>query len=69
METALTRVKALVDRGYKEIVLTGIHLGMYGKDVEDGTRTSLAILLERIDALPGDEWPPEAIDFPKIEKA
>ena len=30
-------VKILAENGYKEVVLTGIHLGAYGKDFSDGT--------------------------------
>lgn len=33
----LFEAEALVSRGYKEIVLTGIHIGGYGKDLGDGT--------------------------------
>lgn len=29
--------KAIADDGYREIVLTGIHIGSYGKDLTDGT--------------------------------
>ncbi len=32
----LSTVKSLVEEGYKEIVLTGIHLGKYGSDQEKG---------------------------------
>ena len=33
-ETVLEEVNKLVDNGYKEIVLTGIHTGHYGSDIE-----------------------------------
>jgi threonylcarbamoyladenosine tRNA methylthiotransferase MtaB len=42
-ETALRDLKALVDAGYPEVVLTGIHLGTYGRDLP--TRTSIAGLV------------------------
>jgi threonylcarbamoyladenosine tRNA methylthiotransferase MtaB len=32
-ETALRQIDGLVARGYKEIVLSGIHLGSYGRDL------------------------------------
>ena len=32
-EAALSEIRELVDRGYKEIVLSGIHLGTYGRDL------------------------------------
>lgn len=33
MENIIKEVKRLVDNGYKEVVLTGIHVGSYGKDL------------------------------------
>jgi threonylcarbamoyladenosine tRNA methylthiotransferase MtaB len=41
-----TQVRSLVAAGYKEVVLSGIHLGSYGRDRED--RTSLLRLVLRI---------------------
>ncbi len=35
MEDVVREVKALAEKGYKEIVLTGIHLSSYGKDFDD----------------------------------
>lgn len=43
----LKEVEALVDSGYKEIVITGIHIGAYGKDLGDGSYR-LSSLLEDI---------------------
>jgi threonylcarbamoyladenosine tRNA methylthiotransferase MtaB len=37
--------------GFKEIVLTGVHLGAYGRDLDPAS--SLASLLEQLDAQPG----------------
>lgn len=37
---AIEEIKHLVDRGYREVFLTGIHLGNYGKDLHDGTSLS-----------------------------
>lgn len=43
-ERAISEVKRAVSEGYKEVVLTGIHLGLYGADVG----MTLVGLLERI---------------------
>lgn len=51
-EPAVARVAGLVERGYREIVLTGIHLGMFGRDRDGGL--TLADLVGMIDAIPGD---------------
>ena len=48
--TIIEEAKELVAKGYKEIVLTGIHVGMYGKDI--GTSFSdLVEALTKIDDL------------------
>lgn len=52
LNTALSEVENLVKKGYREIVLTGIHLDSYGK--EHG-RFSLCDLLEKMDEIPGLE--------------
>ncbi|MCE5194373.1 MAG: tRNA (N(6)-L-threonylcarbamoyladenosine(37)-C(2))-methylthiotransferase MtaB [Nitrospiraceae bacterium] len=39
-ETILKQINNAVASGYKEIVLTGIHLGMYGKDFNEHMRLS-----------------------------
>jgi len=46
-------VNQLIGNGYREIVLTGIQLGAYGRDLEP--RTSLTALLEELAPLPGLE--------------
>jgi len=51
-ENVLKQAKQLVTAGYKEIVLTGIHSGGYGEDLED---YSLANLLWDLDAIDGLE--------------
>lgn len=43
-------IRRLVAKGYREIVLTGIHLGNYGRDLHDGT--SLATLVEELLRIP-----------------
>lgn len=50
-EDAVKEAAELARRGYKEIVLTGIHLGNYGKDLHDGT--SLSTLVDALLAIPG----------------
>ena len=58
MEHILDEVRRLVDRGYREVVLTGIHLGHYGVDwnrhavKDDWIR--LSHLVRNIAELPGD---------------
>ncbi len=52
LENAVKEVSDLVERGYREIVLTGIHLDSYGK--EHG-RFDLCDLLEKLDKIPGLE--------------
>jgi threonylcarbamoyladenosine tRNA methylthiotransferase MtaB len=56
-DEVLDEVRRLVDRGYREIVLTGIHLGHYGVDFgdhgRDGRRVDLADLVGRIVELEG----------------
>jgi threonylcarbamoyladenosine tRNA methylthiotransferase MtaB len=54
----IAEVERLVENGYQEIVLTGIHLGHYGIDLSRGQPKSqwcrLWHLLERLAELPGD---------------
>lgn len=54
----LDEVRRLVDNGYREVVLTGIHLGHYGVDwnrhAPKANWTRLSHLVERIAHLPGD---------------
>lgn len=47
---AVEEIRRLVAKGYREIVLTGIHLGNYGRDLRDGT--SLATLVEELLRIP-----------------
>jgi threonylcarbamoyladenosine tRNA methylthiotransferase MtaB len=57
-EEIVAEVRGLVDRGYQEIVLTGVHLGHYGIDLSRGRPKEqwrrLGHLLERLADLPGD---------------
>ena len=43
----VAEINALVAKGYKEVILTGIHLGAYGRGVKDET-TDLTGLCKRI---------------------
>jgi threonylcarbamoyladenosine tRNA methylthiotransferase MtaB len=58
VEHLLDEVRRLVDNGYREIVLTGIHLGHFGVDWNRGRPKSewirLAHLVREIAAVPGD---------------
>jgi len=47
MEEVLRQVRSLAQEGFKELVLTGIHLGGYGQDLRP--KTDLGQLLERIE--------------------
>ena len=77
--TILEEAKELVAKGYKEIVLTGIHVGMYGKDIG----TSFSNLVEaltkiedlyriRISSIEESEIDDKLIDlvahYPKVAK-
>lgn len=54
----LEEARQLVDRGFREVVLTGIHLGHYGVDFNRGKPKAdwirLSHLVRRIVAVPGD---------------
>jgi threonylcarbamoyladenosine tRNA methylthiotransferase MtaB len=58
VEHILEEVRRLVDRGYREVVLTGIHLGHYGVDWNRNSPkhdwVRLSHLVRRIAELPGD---------------
>lgn len=49
-EDAVDEIKKLVEKGYREVVLTGIHLGNYGKDLRNGT--SLSTLVSELLKIP-----------------
>lgn len=51
LDDAVEEARRLAEKGYREIVLTGIHLGNYGKDLHDGT--TLSQLVEALLAIPG----------------
>jgi threonylcarbamoyladenosine tRNA methylthiotransferase MtaB len=51
-ESVLDQVRQLVDAGYAEIVITGVHVGDYGLDLTEGRRL-LPELARRILRMPG----------------
>ncbi len=50
-ENVLEEVVNLAANGYKEVVLTGIHLSSYGKDLENGSLIELIEEINRIDGI------------------
>ena len=50
-ENVINEAKYLVEQGYQEIVLSGIHVGGYGQDLEDCSFSSLVEELSNIDGL------------------
>jgi threonylcarbamoyladenosine tRNA methylthiotransferase MtaB len=60
-ETVRQKLKALVERGFREIVLVGIHLGRYGHDIDPPI--SLAQLLRSMSS----DAPPARIRLSSIE--
>ncbi|MDD3221207.1 MAG: tRNA (N(6)-L-threonylcarbamoyladenosine(37)-C(2))-methylthiotransferase MtaB [Clostridia bacterium] len=54
MEDILKEVSALADSGYKEIVLTGIHISSYGTDFKD-SQAGLIDLVENLSEITGIE--------------
>jgi len=52
IEDILPEIQALVRKGYREIVLSGIHLGHYGIELGDDSNVRLAELLRRAVDLP-----------------
>ncbi|MBR0411467.1 MAG: tRNA (N(6)-L-threonylcarbamoyladenosine(37)-C(2))-methylthiotransferase MtaB [Eubacterium sp.] len=51
-EKVVEEIASLAVSGYKEVVLTGIHLSSYGKDLGD---TDLTDIIRRVDRIPGIE--------------
>jgi len=58
LASIIDEVKRLVDNGFREVILTGIHLGHYGVDFSKGKPkadwTRLSHLVHQICELPGD---------------
>ncbi len=53
MDEILQQAHQMVDGGYRELALTGVHSGSYGQEGSDGL--SLVTLLERLDRISGLE--------------
>ena len=61
-EDVVSEARALIDKGYKEIILTGINTALYGTEPEfsferepdEEGLTGLETIIKRIDALEGD---------------
>ena len=51
MEEVVDHAKILSEKGYQEIVLTGVHIGEYGKDM--GKESLLPVLLQKLTELGG----------------
>lgn len=51
IDNVIEEVKKIVEDGFKEVVITGIHVASYGRDFKDGT--TLIDLLEKINAVEG----------------
>ena len=50
MNSILKETKALAESGYSEVILTGIHVTSYGKDLDSG---SLIEVIEKVAEIPG----------------
>lgn len=50
-EEIMEEIKGLVDRGYQEVVLTGIHLSSYGLDLDGITLLDLMVKIDKIQGL------------------
>lgn len=59
-EDIVLEVNNLVSKGFKEVVLTGIHVASYGKDLNDMNLVKIITMIDQIDGL-------ERIRFSSIE--
>ena len=50
-EEIMEEIKGLVDKGYREVVLTGIHLSSYGLDLDRITLLDLMVKIDKIQGL------------------
>ena len=53
LESVLCEVRRQIARGTKEVVLTGVHIGNYGKDIGDGKTLNLSMLMREIFSIEG----------------
>lgn len=54
-EDVIQEIRALAREGYKEVVLTGIHLSSYGMDFPEENRTDLLAVIENVQKIDGIE--------------
>lgn len=54
-EDVIREIRALAREGYKEVVLTGIHLSSYGMDFLEENRTDLLAVIENVQEIDGIE--------------
>jgi threonylcarbamoyladenosine tRNA methylthiotransferase MtaB len=50
-ESVMNEVKRLAEKGFKEVVLTGIHLSSYGVDLEKESLLSLIVLVSKVEGI------------------
>ena len=76
-ESVMTALESLAEEGYREVVLTGIHLGKYGVDLSGGIRLTGLLrsvgkrrlpLRIRLSSLEPNEIGPELIDMTASEE-
>jgi len=65
LEEVLADVRRVVSAGYREVVLTGVHLGSYGRDLDGAS--SLVQLLRRIEAAVASAEPRVLIRVSSLE--
>ena len=53
IESVLKEVRALAEKGYKEVVLTGIHLSSYGVDLPEEKKETLLSLIRAVHEIEG----------------
>lgn len=53
IESVLKEVRALAEKGYKEVVLTGIHLSSYGVDFSEEKKETLLSLIRAVHEIEG----------------
>ena len=65
-------IRRAVDAGYKEIAITGVHLGSYGRDLDDGSSLTVLVrtladwkddVLFRVSSLEPMDCTPEIVDM------
>ena len=54
-EKIIEEVKKLSETGFKEIILSGIHVASYGKDLKDNGGITLVDIIEKINSMAGIE--------------